>query len=105
MCTHRLIAQHSICQVQIGLSAAVAFAQQQACVRRSPDAVYVVAAAGLGCLAACRGSRQEEQCAPADSSKHLHSDGSSQKLHAPQKACLTGGTMQTCRQQQASAQR
>ena len=79
MCAHRLLAQHSICQVQIGLGVAVAFAQQQGCVRRSPDAVCVMAGAGPACLEACRGSGQEGQCGPAGSSKRLHSDASSQK--------------------------
>ena len=79
MRTHHLIAQRSICQVQIGLGAAVACAQQQGWVRRSPDAEYVVASAGPGCLATCRDSRQEGQCGPADSSKRLHSDSSSQR--------------------------
>ena len=78
MCTHHLIAQHSICQEQIGLGTAVAFAQQQGCVGRSPDAVCMVAGAGPGCLEACRGPRQEGQCGPAGSSKHLHNGGSSQ---------------------------
>ncbi len=78
VCTHHLIAQHSICQVQIGLGAAVACAQWQGCVRRSPDAVCVVAGAGPACLEACRDSRREEQCGPAGNSKHLHNGDSSQ---------------------------
>ena len=89
MCTHHLIAQHSICQVQTGLGADVAFAQQQVCVKRSPEAVYVVADASPARLEVCRGPRQEGQCGPAGSSKHLHSDSSSQKkcMH-PTKAFL-----------------
>lgn len=83
VCTHHATAQHSICQVQTGLDAAVACAQWRGCVMRTPNAVCGVAGAGPGCLEACTGSWQEGRCGPAGSSKHLQRDSSfTKEMHA-----------------------
>ena len=53
----------------------------------SRDNVYLQTAASI-----CRGSRQEEQCAPADSSKHLHGDISfTNRCMHPKKPSWQGG--------------